>query len=614
MINKLKTPIIGALLCSFLALSACQRTPQTTQIDGPLTLWYPVVLTFDGPQVDETSATFRDYRLDVTFTHEKRSFTVPGYFAADGDAANTGADSGNKWRVKYTPDAEGKWKYSVSFLHGKDIAINLDSANGTPTDLHGNTGEFTISAADGNAPGFFSKGMLRYVGEHYLQHQGTGENFVKVGPGSPEDFLGYAEFDGTYDRGGSMDDTSLGEDGLHNYEPHIKDWKEGDPTWAGGKGKGIIGALNYLSSVGCNTLYNIIVTLNGDADTVWPWVDPVPYPEGEEPDFKYKRTKYKNLDTYDVSKLEQWDIVFSHMDRLGINHDVYLSEQESASILNGDQVGAERILFIREMAARFSHHLSWRWNIGEEPHSIRPPEMAAMMEYIQKINTYNHPVGHHCSGKHELRYPVYDPQLGNPAMTAAFAQINEDYHEEVLKYVEASREAGVKWVVANDEPNKILPGQDQLARNSLWKVLMAGGEGLDIYTAYDIPDYSDITIEDFRRLESIWTQLAHGRRFFQLPEVNRHLHEMTTQSDLVSDGYCFAKRGELYVIYSENASDLSLDLSETNGDFLVQWYDPTTGGSLQKGTIDKIVGGRLQALGNPPSSLKEWAVLVTSQK
>ena len=88
-------------------------------IQGKMKLWYPVILTFEGPTCDEAPETFRNYRLDVTFTHGCRSMTVPGYFAADGDAANTSATSGNKWRVKFTPDATGHWHYQISFRMSK---------------------------------------------------------------------------------------------------------------------------------------------------------------------------------------------------------------------------------------------------------------------------------------------------------------------------------------------------------------------------------------------------------------------------------------------------------------------------------------------------------------
>ena len=106
-----------------LVLAGCIYISNNAEIEEPLSLWYPVTITFDGPQAGESASTFRDYRMDVTFSHGDRSLTVPGYFAADGDAANTGASSGNKWRVKFTPDAPGEWSYSVSFLVGKDVAV-----------------------------------------------------------------------------------------------------------------------------------------------------------------------------------------------------------------------------------------------------------------------------------------------------------------------------------------------------------------------------------------------------------------------------------------------------------------------------------------------------------
>ena len=65
-------------------------------VSGELRQWHKVTLTFTGPQASETDSTpnpFTDYRMSVTFTHETGwpRYKVPGYFAADGDAANTSA-------------------------------------------------------------------------------------------------------------------------------------------------------------------------------------------------------------------------------------------------------------------------------------------------------------------------------------------------------------------------------------------------------------------------------------------------------------------------------------------------------------------------------------------
>jgi hypothetical protein len=271
--NKLKTiHVIALFMCVLFHGSLFAQTPPL--IEGLNKVWYPVTITFDGPSVAETATTFTNYRLDVTFTGPgSQQFVVPGYFAADGNAANTSATSGNKWRVKFTPDQAGTWTYSVSFLTGTNIAQSLvptGGSGGTYPDGVSNT--FVISPADPNAPGFYSKGMLRYVGEHYLKFQGNNEWFVKAGPGSPENFFAYEDFDGTVNGGGATQNKSyLGADGLHNYSPHNAEWNANDPEWQTGKGHGIIGALNYLSNIGANTLYLIPLTRNGDADDSWPW-------------------------------------------------------------------------------------------------------------------------------------------------------------------------------------------------------------------------------------------------------------------------------------------------------------------------------------------------------
>ena len=45
--------------------------------------------------------------------------------------------------------------------------------------------------------------------------------------------------------------------------------------WRGNRGKGIIGALNYLASKGMNSVYFIPYNLDGgDGKDTWPWIDP----------------------------------------------------------------------------------------------------------------------------------------------------------------------------------------------------------------------------------------------------------------------------------------------------------------------------------------------------
>ena len=87
---------------------------------------------------------------------------------------------------------------------------------------------------------------------------------------------------------------------LHRYAAHVADWRPGDPTWRGDRGKGLIGALNYLAAEGLNAFSFLTMNVDGDGRNVWPWT---------APDVR---------DRFDVSKLAQWEVVFTHADSLGV--------------------------------------------------------------------------------------------------------------------------------------------------------------------------------------------------------------------------------------------------------------------------------------------------------
>jgi hypothetical protein len=312
----------GLLICLALA-SGCTTRPQEREVvlSGPLKQWHTVTVTFEGPETSESGDPnpFLDCRLNVTFSRGDKHTLVPGYYAADGHAAHSSADSGRRWRVHFVPDEMGLWTYTASFRTGPDIAIITDPNAGAPAAFDGATGTFLVGPTDKLAPDLRAKGMLRYTGQRYLQFAQTGESFLKAGAGSPENFLAYADFDGTYDTEElRREGEAAGPKFIHRYEPHLQDWREGDPTWKDGKGKAIIGALNYLASKGMNSVYFLTYNIDGgDGQDVWMWTEP--------------REKYR----FDCSKLDQWDIVFSHMDELGLMLHVVTQETENDQVLDG---------------------------------------------------------------------------------------------------------------------------------------------------------------------------------------------------------------------------------------------------------------------------------------
>ena len=557
-------------------------------VSGELKLWHRITVTFDGPATSETATPnpFRDYRLNVTFRKGTRAITVPGYYAADGNAGESGAASGNKWRAHFVADEAGTWTYTASFRTGTDIAASLSADAGTAVaPLDGATGSFTVGATDKAGRDFRAHGLLQYVGQRYLRFAGSGEYFVKGGADSPENFLAFFEFDGTPDK--------------HRYAPHAGDWKTGDPAWRGGKGKNIIGALNYLAGKGMNSVYFLTMNVNGDGKDVWPWTA--------------STERYR----FDCSKLDQWELVFSHMDALGLMMHVVTQETENDQLLDGGELGVQRKLYHRELVARFGHHLAIVWNLGEE-NTNTDAQRKAFADHIRALDVYAHPtVIHTFPGQYDS---VYTPLLGHGTLEGPSLQMGNmnSTHSETLKWVARSAAAGRQWVVCLDEigpanagvvPDSVDFWHDNVRKQALWGNLMAGGAGCEWYFGYSYAHH-DLTCEDWRSRDHMWDLTRHALEFFRdhLPYP-----DMAPADALVSaaGAWCLADPGETYAVYLPNGGTTLLDLQTSTAEFSVRWYNPRAGGELQTGTVSTIRGPGKVSIGEPPAqATSDWVVLV----
>jgi hypothetical protein len=576
-------------------------------VSGALKKWQPVTITFDGPEASETVGQnpFLDYSVHVIFSKGERSIRVPGYFAADGKAAETGAASGNKWRVHFVPDEEGAWNYVASFRWAPNVAIGQVGVPWRPPAMNGDKGAFRVGPADPNASGFYGKGLLRYVGKRYLQFAGSGEYFLKGGADSPENFLAYFEFDGTTpdaqnpEAGKERKGEAAVPKKLHTYAPHAGDWKPGDPTWRGGKGKNIIGALNYLAGKGVNSVYFLTMNVGGDGNDVWPW------------------TSREERLRFDVSKLDQWEIVFTHMDRLGLMLHVVTQETENDQLLDKGELGPERMLYYRELIARFAHHPALVWNLGEE-NTNTTEQLKAFAKYIHLIDPYGHPiVVHTYPGAYDK---VYTPLLAYEFFEGPSLQMGNmgQTHAETLKWVERSAKAGRPWFVSLDEigpaevgvkPDADDPAHDQVRKEALWGNLMAGGAGVEWYFGYKFPN-NDLNCEDFRSRDKMWDQTRYAVEFFR----NHLPFAEMTPNDLLTDAtgdYVLAKPGGIYAVYLPAGGPAKLNLEQNSGPFTVRWYNPRAGGELRKGTVDTISGPGSHEIGLPPADpTLDWVALV----
>ena len=625
--------------------SGLEKGPSPVTISGELKQWHKVTLTFEGPfarEQDDAPNPFVDYALSATFRHESGapSYTVPGYFAADGDAANSGASSGTKWRIHLSPDKPGRWTYDLKLMSGPGVAVS-ETVPGKVETVARQQGEFEIDRTDKRGPDFRAKGRLEYVGRHYLQFQGSKEYFLKFGPDAPETLLAFADFDNTRALKKNVP--------LKTWQPHLRDWMPGDPTWKNGRGKGLIGALNYLAHKGCNTVSFLTYNAGGDGDNVWPFV--------ERNDKRH----------YDCSKLDQWQILFDHASARGLHLHFKLQENELddnrtgakgnlASVpesLDGGLLGPERKLYCRELIARFGYELALLWNIGEE-NTQSTREQCDMARYLQQTDPYRRNIVVHTFPDQQDR--IYSALLQEPnAFTGASLQNRwNDAHRRTLQWVSASAQAGRPWVVCNDEQNPASDGVppdpgyagsdgwatqngkkyslDDIRKECLWGTLMAGGAGVEYYFGYKLPQ-NDLLCEDFRSRDRSWDYGRIALEFFQRNQIP--FHEMRNVDHLVGNPthksnvsrdssaspnsnaapnkprYGFGQTDRLYLVYLPQGGTTTLDLTSATGEFDVLWFDTRNGGDLRQGSVVKANGGREVSLGLPPSDTgADWLIVV----
>ncbi len=603
------------ILCAFPGASAslAQHTvagaTQSVVVTGALKQWHPVTLQITGPQVSESDIAnpFFDYRLEATFTHSGIDYVIPGYFAADGDAAESSASAGNIWQAHFTPPETGLWEYTVSLVRGTDIAID-EEAMVAETILDNVTGTFNITASDKSGADLRGKGTLLPTDQAFLQFA-NGEWFIKSGTNSPENILAYSDFDGTY----SLDAINF----IKDYDAHIQDWQTGDPVWQGNKGKGLIGATNYLAEQSVNSAFILLNNLGlsdsedeGNED-VWPWIAPDVY------------------DRYDVSKLAQWDIIFSHMQQKGLALHFALQEIDNDVLLDNGDLGRTRKLFYREMFARFGYHNAVMWNIGEELRSDRNTEAQRKdyIDYIAGLDVYGHPIVAHTWPGDDEYAAIYGPLLGYPPFSGISFQIHLGSEAtgdlkvyDVTKYwYEQAANSGRKWAIMMDEccgwKTGVRPwgeefNLDDVRVDVLWGNLMAGGAGVEWFFGDRKPMQYDLATEDFRDYALIWAYTRHASAFFYtyLPFT-----EMAPQTGLTddSDHLVFAKPGDTYVVYLREGGSPDLNLAAYVGNYRIKWYNPRLGGGLQNGSLTTVSGAGIKNLGTAPYAQDEdWVVLV----
>ena len=394
---------------------------------------------------------------------------------------------------------------------------------------------------------------------------------------------------------------------LHRYEPHEKDSNPDDDLWQNEKGKGILGALNYLSYKGMNSVYMLTMNIGGDGKDIWPYTHP-------EERFRF-----------DCSKLAQWDRVFDHMDKKGLLLHILFQETENELLLDGGDTGPERKAYLREMIARFGHHLGVIWNMGEEngpadwaPEGQTTEQQKAMLDYVAAIDPYDNLRVIHSHSNETPRRELFSKLINHPTLDGMSMQIDkrQDSYEETKYWIEKTSENKKPWHIYIDEIGHFSIGadpddkpnnnQDSLRREVTWGNLMAGGQGVEWYFGY-LNAHNDLGCEDWRSRDNLWDQTAFALDFFknEIPfwEMDSHNEIITTQN-----AKCLAKKDHTYVVYLEKAEPFVIDLSKAYSKFNVFLYNPRQGGPLIPHSKSTITGGSEIQYTEFPSD-EDWVVL-----
>ncbi len=583
-----------------------------------------VTLTLEGPALNEREGRnpFTDVRLDWTLKHDGKSWTVPGYFAGCGDAADTGCTGGNVWRAHFVPLFEGEYSWSIDFSIGPDIAVA--PAPGERLDGHGTMGSFSVTGQSSDP--VRARGLLQYTGESYYRYAGDNSVFFKFGPDAPENMLAYDGFDATPNYRGFR----------KNWQAHVGDLKSDGAShlWGADRsGAGLLGMFDYLAQAGANSVSMLLWNAGGDDRNVFPHLMAVP---AEQYETMKPRTQWAEgliQDRFDLSKLDQWQRALSYADKRGLHLHFKLQETENDSFMDDGALGRTRKVYLREMVARFGHFLALTWNIGEE-NVQHPGDVRHMASYLDALDPYDHPLVLHSYPDQKQRYRALlgpDTALNGLSLQGRQDDIS-DLRFDVITWSNNAELAGKPLVIAYDEPGRAdggagvdpdypddrLPSEREVKlepelflRDGLWNALTAGANGVEAYYGYKT-GCSDLDCQDHRTRARLWREGRVALDFFR-EHVGDRITDMTPADHLTQaqDDYILAQPGELYVIVP-GTEEIMLETGGIYGVFSVRWFDRVQGGGLQAGSLEQVENRRFRTkIGQPPAGGSgKWVAVV----
>jgi hypothetical protein len=537
---RTRTHVLHLLVGIFLVTNALLLWPGNAPAQssaknfGEFSKWARVEINLTGP--DSTgmgNSNPFDIAVDGVFTAPSgKNTAVPGFYDGDG---KRGQD-GNIWKLRFSADEVGQWSF-----RSRSVNRLLD----------GVTGSFTVGKAAVNAPDFSRWGRLEAVGTaedriRYLKFR-DGPYWLKAGCDDPENFLGkYRNYDTLAERKAAID---------------------------------------YLSEKGINSLYIMSHNVDGDDKDVWPWLGRTA---------KEAKTNGAANSRFDVAKLDDWRLLFEHMQNRGVV--VYL-------ILEDDSAwkGYDHARYYREMVARFGFLPALVFNMGEEHNeNYKLPAALALMQQLADLDPYDHP-----RGIHNVNSPNND-YIDAPQIDFTAIQTGSPGSRRGLKNALQHNRLAIDWQHRCESRGKRTlminfdEGRPEQQRAAWWAAYLAGG----VWEAHVLRPY-DRPMSTWKKT---WIELGGARAFMEsLP-----FWEMRPHNELVTSGQalCLASPGTAYALYLPTGGNVTIEL-QANAEYEIAWWDPSNGLHGQFADGGRIAGGERSF--TAPSS-GDWALRVLKVK
>lgn len=527
-------PLSTAVLLVFCL--ACQRSPEADALLATYHKWHKVELVFNGPET-EVAADPNPFLLEVNvifIAPDASAYTVPAFYDGDGQ----GGGNGHVWKVRFSPNATGAWKY--------------ESTSAEPS-LAGFRGTFNVDEPPDGSADFLKWGRLIYAGGHYLKFT-DGGYWIKGGCDDPENFLGSSFL--------------------------FSDFNEPD-IWAS-KRK----AADYLSGRKVNSIYCITNTIHGDRPDSWPWIG--------------NGTDSNNRDRFDVGKLLIWEDFFDYCQNRGLVLHIVLNDDSGWIGYDSRLYFREMVARFGHHPAiiwNIGEEANENYSAAEQEGLAQ--QMKSIDPFGHPVTVQRKP-GADLRWPF-LGNPLFDLtsiQAGE-GLKAFSAAILPDLGKIVRENRMASVQARHPIPVMIDETSGVdlvdAATIFKMRTKVLYPIYLSGGNfELHFKDSYGAI-FNDGGKVKITALGLMWDDMFRARQFLeQVPFA-----EMEASQQLISSAdrnFCLSKPGSVYAVYLSAGGNASINLSGGGGEYQVQWYNPKTGERADGG---RVTGGGWRSLGSP---------------